>query len=110
MGGFTRLIQAIKHHARQYAKQTEQTLLVNDYSGTDLSNIDNLNVSVMPLELPIKVLAQGVKSAKFNLLQGEYKINNKVGGQWKKWRLAAVLAVIALFTTLIDKSLEQSTE
>jgi general secretion pathway protein L len=102
------LIQAINHHARQYAKQTEQTLLVNDYSGTDLANIENLDVSVMTLELPMKVLAQGLKSAKFNLLQGEYKINNKVTGQWKKWRLAAVLAVIALFTTLIDKSLEQN--
>jgi general secretion pathway protein L len=102
------LIQAINHHARQYAKQTEQTLLVNDYSGTDLAVIENIDVSVMTLELPMKVLAQGLKSAKFNLLQGEYKINNKVTGQWKKWRLAAVLAVIALFTTLIDKSLEQN--
>ena len=102
------LIQAINHHARQYVKLNEKALLVNDYSGTDLTGIDNLDVSVMPLELPMKVLAQGFQSAKFNLLQGEYKINNKVGGQWKKWRLAAVLAVIALFTTLIDKSLEQN--
>ena len=102
------LIQAINHLARQYAKKTEQTLLVNDYSGTDLADIENLDVSVMPLELPMKVLAQGVKSAKFNLLQGQYKINNKVSGQWKTWRLAAVLAGIALFTTLIDRSLEQS--
>ncbi len=103
------LIQAINHLARQYAKQNEQSLMVNDYSGTDLAGIENLDVSVMPLELPMKVLAQGVKSAKFNLLQGEYKIKNKVGGgQWKKWRLAAVLAVIALFTTLIDKNLKQN--
>jgi general secretion pathway protein L len=102
------LIQAINHLARQHAKKTEQALLVNDYSATDLANIENLEVSVKPLELPMKVLAQGVKSAKFNLLQGEYKISNKVGGQWQKWRLAAVLAVIALFTTVIDKSLEQS--
>ena len=102
------LIQAINHHARQYAKRNEKALLVNDYSGTDLAAIENLDVSVLPLELPMKVLAQGVKLAKFNLLQGEYKINNNVAGQWKKWRLAAALAVIALFTTLIDKSLEQN--
>jgi general secretion pathway protein L len=98
------LIQAINHHA----KQNKQALLVNDYSSTNLTDIENLVVSVMPLELPMKVLAQGVKLTEFNLLQGEYKINNKVSGQWKKWRLAAVLAVVALFTTLIDKSLEQS--
>jgi general secretion pathway protein L len=101
------LIQAINHHARQYAKLNQQALLVNDYSGTNLADVENLEVSVMPLELPMKVLAQGVKLTEFNLLQGEYKISNKVSGQWKKWRLAAVLAVIALFTTLIDKTLEQ---
>jgi general secretion pathway protein L len=94
------LIQAIEHHARQYVKQNEQALLVNDYSGTNLGGIDNLEVSVMPLELPMKVLALGLQSVRFNLLQGEYKVNNKVDGQWKKWRLAAVLAVIALLTTL----------
>jgi general secretion pathway protein L len=102
------LIQAINHLARQYAKKTKQALLLNDYSGIEMADIENLEVSMMPLELPMKVLAQGVQSAKFNLLQGEYKIKNKVGGQWKKWRLAAVLAVIALFTTLIDKSVEQN--
>jgi general secretion pathway protein L len=102
------LIQAINHHARQYAKLNQQALLVNDYSGTNLADVENLEVSVMPLELPMKVLAQGVKLTEFNLLQGEYKISNKVSGQWKKWRLAAVLAVIALFTTLIDKTLEQN--
>jgi general secretion pathway protein L len=102
------LIQAINHHARQYAKLNQQALLVNDYSGTNLADVENLEASVMPLELPMKVLAQGVKLTEFNLLQGEYKISNKVSGQWKKWRLAAVLAVIALFTTLIDKTLEQN--
>ena len=102
------LIQAINHHARQYAKLNQQALLVNDYSGTNLADVENIEVSVMPLELPMKVLAQGVKLTEFNLLQGEYKISNKVSGQWKKWRLAAVLAVIALFTTLIDKTLEQN--
>ena len=102
------LVQAINHLARQYAKENEQALLVNDYSGTDLANIENLDVSVMPLELPMKVLAQGAASAKFNLLQGKYKVNKKVAGEWKKWRLAAVLAVIALFTSLIDKNIEQS--
>jgi general secretion pathway protein L len=56
----------------------------------------------------MKVLALGLQSVRFNLLQGEYKVNNKVDGQWKKWRLAAVLAVIALFTTLIDKGLEKN--
>ncbi|WP_299072127.1 type II secretion system protein GspL [uncultured Paraglaciecola sp.] len=102
------LVQAIDHLARQHVKQHDQALVVNDYSGSDLASIKNIDVSVQPLELPMKVLAQGVKSAKFNLLQGKYKVSNKVAGEWKKWRLAAILAVIALFTSLIDKSIEQN--
>lgn len=102
------LLQAIKHIARQYAKQDEQRLLVNDYSGIDLAEIENLDVTVMPLDMPMKVLAQGVNAVKFNLLQGEYKVRSNNSGQFKEWRLAAVLAVIALFSTLIDKNIEQN--
>lgn len=102
------LIQAINHLARQFAKENEQALHVYDYSGTDLSNVENLEISEMPLEMPMKVLANGAESTKFNLLQGEYKVSKKVSGEWKKWRLAAVLAVIALLTSLIDKNIEQN--
>ena len=52
-GGRDWLIQAIDHLARQHAKQHEQALLVNDYSGTDLVDRENLDVSVKPLELPM---------------------------------------------------------
>ena len=102
------LVQAIDHLARQHVKQHEQALLVNDYSGTNLGEIENLEITAQTLELPMKILAQGVKTAKFNLLQGQYKVNSRASGDWKKWRLAAVLAIIALFTTLIDKNIEKN--
>lgn len=101
------LKQAINHHAKQYYKQHQQALAIFDHSHLELSEIEHLNITAMPLEMPMKVLAQGAKSAKFNLLQGEFKVKRKSGAEWKKWRLAAALAAIALFTTLIDKSLEQ---
>lgn len=101
------LKQAIKHHAKQQAKQSDSNLTINDFSGVDLSDIDYLEKLEQPLELPMKVLAEGAHSAKFNLLQGDFKVKNSSGSEWKKWRLAAVLAVIALFTTLVDKSVEQ---
>lgn len=102
------LIQAINHLARQFSKEHEQALHINDYSGTDLSNVENLDISQMPLDMPMKVLANGAAATKFNLLQGEYKVKTKTNGEWKKWRLAAVLAVIALFTSLIDKNIEKN--
>ncbi|MEP2652444.1 MAG: type II secretion system protein GspL, partial [Paraglaciecola sp.] len=97
------LKQALNHQA----KRNEGPLHISDYSGVDLTNIDNLEVISQPLELPMKVLASEAKSSKFNLLQGEFKVNNKKSGTWKKWRVAAVLAIIALSTTLIDKTIEQ---
>ncbi|MEP0356128.1 type II secretion system protein GspL [Paraglaciecola sp.] len=97
------LKQALNHQA----KRNEGPLHISDYSGVDLTDIDNLEVISQPLELPMKVLASEAKSSKFNLLQGEFKVNNKKSGTWKKWRVAAVLAIIALSTTLIDKTIEQ---
>ncbi|WP_289029044.1 type II secretion system protein GspL [uncultured Paraglaciecola sp.] len=102
-GEVTWLKQALNHQARR----NETPLQVSDYSGVDLADIDNLEVTSQPLELPMKVLASGAKNSTFNLLQGEFKVNNKKSGSWRKWRVAAVLAIIALSTTLIDKSLEQ---
>ncbi|MEO9944795.1 MAG: type II secretion system protein GspL [Paraglaciecola sp.] len=102
-GEVTWLKQALNHQARR----NETPLQVSDYSGVDLADINNLEVTSQPLELPMKVLASGAKNSTFNLLQGEFKVNNKKSGSLKKWRVAAVLAIIALSTTLIDKSLEQ---
>ena len=101
------LIQAVSHHARQQVKNEGEPLDICDYSGIDLGGIDNITLSDVPLELPMKVLAEGAQSNPFNLLQGEYKVSNKAGSQWKKWRVAAVLAIIALCTSLIDKGLKQ---
>jgi general secretion pathway protein L len=103
------LTQAIGHYARQYSSHHEKTLQIDNYSELDLTELAELDSQDQALELPMKVLAQGARVASFNLLQGEYKIKNKNQGQWKKWRLAAVLAVIALFTSLLDKGLEQQT-
>lgn len=103
------LTQAIKHQARQTAINSEQPLQVNNYSAIELTGIDHLANTSMPLDMPMKVLAEGANSAQFNLLQGEYKVKSNSGGQWKKWRLAAALAGIALCTSVIDKSIELNT-
>lgn len=102
-GEMTWLKQALSHQARR----NETPLQVSDYSGVDLADIDNLEVTSQPLELAMKVLASEAKSSKFNLLQGEFKVTSKKSGSWKKWRIAAVLAIVAMGTTLIDKTIEQ---
>jgi general secretion pathway protein L len=98
------LVQAINH----YAKQQTDPLNLENYSGEELAELSHVDLEKMPLELPMKVLAIGAGNVKFNLLQGDFKTKKQANGDWKKWRLAAALATLALLTTLIDKSIEQN--
>jgi general secretion pathway protein L len=97
------LIQAINHHAKQ---QTDP-LVIDNYSDIELFGLTHVEVKDQPLEMSMKVLAKGALNAKFNLLQGDFKLKNQTSNDWKKWRLAASLAVIVLFTSIVDKVIEQ---
>jgi len=50
------------------------------------------------------VLAKEAMSSSFNLLQGEYKVKRTRNNAWTQWRVAAVLAVLVLCTSLVDKT------
>ncbi|MBU2978323.1 type II secretion system protein GspL [Alteromonas sp. C1M14] len=84
-------------------RQQDAQVVVRNYSDHDLSALPNATVEQEQLELPMHVLAMEASRADFNLLQGEYRAKRKRAGQWYQWRVAAVLAVIALTTSLIDK-------
>lgn len=86
-----------------YAKQSETPVTIANYSELDISGIPNTEEQQAPLELPMHVLAKEAMQCKFNLLQGEYKVRKKRSGALHQWRIAAVLAVLALTTALIDK-------
>ncbi|MEW9797734.1 type II secretion system protein GspL [Alteromonas sp. CYL-A6] len=86
------------------ASQPEPVNLVN-YADLDVSNADNIVVTHPPLELPMHVLAQEAMHVSFNLLQGEYKVKRASNKAWHQWRVAAVLAVLALTTSLVDKGI-----
>ena len=101
------LMPALGLHARQYKNTHAKALLVDNYSECQFDEASEIDSRSMPLELPMKVLAEGVAAAKFNLLQGDFKLKTSKGEGWKKWRLAAALAVFALFTSVIDKVIEQ---
>ncbi|GAC35302.1 type II secretion system protein GspL [Paraglaciecola polaris] len=93
------LIQAINHHA----KPLITPLILDNYSSLTAQDLNNVTVQQQRVDMPMKILADGLQSTQFNLLQGEFKSRKKQGGNFRKWRLAAVLAGIALCTTLIDK-------
>ena len=93
------LVQAINHHA----KQLPEPLLLDNYSSLSEQELSNVLLQEQRVDMPMKILARGLQATQFNLLQGEFKSRKKQGGEFRKWRLAAVLAIVALCTTLIDK-------
>jgi len=99
-GEQTWLLPMLSH----FASQQEAAVTITNYAGLPLDGMPNTTISEAPLELPMHVLAKEALASKFNLYQGEYKVKRKRSSGWSQWRTAAVLAVIVLATSLIDKT------
>lgn len=95
------ILPVFAHHT----KQQETPVGVVSYSEIDFSQVPNINVDTSPLELPMHVLAKEAMGQKFNLFQGDYKIKKQRSGVFQQWRVAAVLAILALTTSLVDKGM-----
>ncbi len=87
-----------------FISQQEEALTIASYSEIQLPELDNVTVLPQPLDMPMQVLAEESLTASFNLLQGDYKPKKEVSGAWKKWRLAAILAGVAVTASLVDKA------
>lgn len=96
------VLPAIEH----FAKQQTTPLQVANHSDQDISRLANVDVLPQQLEMPMQLLAVGALKSSFNLLQGEFKAKKQNNGNWKQWRVAAVLAVVAFLVTFVDKQLE----
>lgn len=91
------MLAAISHFAKQ------QPEALNIQHADEALNLPNVNEQSMVVEMPIQVLAQGAMDASFNLLQGDFKPSNKTNSGWQQWRLAAVLGILAIGISLLDK-------
>lgn len=91
-----------------FAKQQEDPLVIHDYTGIETSQLANIDWQVQTLEMPMHVLVKGTQNATFNLLQGEYKVKKKTNETWRQWRVAAILACVALTLSVADKAITLS--
>jgi general secretion pathway protein L len=57
-------------------------------------------------KLPMQLLLEGALASAFTLLQGDYAVKRKTNETWQKWRVAAVLAAVALCVNLVSKTIE----
>lgn len=86
-----------------YAKGQPEPLQLAWYSHNDWQALPNVELKDEANHLPMEVLAREAMSCPFNLLQGEFKPKKQTSNVWKKWRVAAILAGVALLTGLADK-------
>lgn len=84
-------------------RRSDTAVAVKNYSELDLSALQNVTLTQAELELPMLLMATEATRSDVNLFQGEYRIKRQRTGQFHQWRVAAVLAIIALTTSLIDK-------
>lgn len=80
------------------------SVLIEAYS--PLAYSEKLNVSVMPEELPLALMARhyGSKLKRFNLLQGQYLIKENRSNAGQQWLWVAGVALFALLLNLGYKS------
>ncbi len=72
----------------------------------DGNNIDSESISFDYDRLPLELLLANIDSTSINLLQGEFVVKNNTNPGWYKWRVAALLAGIALIVNIGVKTLE----
>jgi general secretion pathway protein L len=81
-------------------------LVIQHYSPSAKLDDDSVEWQARAPELPMKLLSDGAKKAKLNLLQGRYAAANPIAQLWLQWRKVAIAAgvcfVLALAYQLID--------
>jgi general secretion pathway protein L len=91
-----------------HAKKQEQKVSIEFSTEPYIHNLANTEISYQPGPLPMQTLAQEAVKNSFNLRQEQYKAKKRGKSQISQWRLAAILAGVALLTTFVDKGIQAS--
>ncbi|MCW8109043.1 type II secretion system protein GspL [Alteromonas ponticola] len=93
------ILPAVAH----YSQGQKAPLQIKNYSQYALQDIPNTEIVNEAVELPMLTLATTANSVSFNLLQGEYKVKRQNNSAWKQWRVAAILALLVLTASVVEK-------
>lgn len=86
-------------------KSQEQPVSIEFITEPEIGSVANAEINFNASALPLQVLATNAIASKFTLLQDQYKQKKKGTGPVKQWRIAAILATVAVLTTFVDKGL-----
>jgi len=88
------LINSVNNQEAEGEDQQEE-FSIHAYSALP-SDSRELNITAMPEELPLALLAQNVQQQSFNLMQGEFQYKEKRSPIRANWLWAAGIAIFAL--------------
>lgn len=72
---------------------------------SEIKNIPEFSDTQYNFELlPMQLLLDGALKSPLNLFQGEYAVKRKSQTKWDKWKVAAVLAAVAIGANLVFKT------
>lgn len=91
-----------------HAKRQEDKIQIEFSTEPYFHNLANTEISYQPGPLPMQTMAQQAVKQGFNLRQEKYKTKKRGKSQAHQWRLAAVLAGVAVLSTFVDKGIQAS--
>lgn len=91
-----------------HAKRQEDKVHIEFSTEPYFHNLANTEISYQPGPLPMQSMAQQAVKQNFNLRQEKYKTKKRGKSQVHQWRLAAILAGVAILTTFVDKGIQAS--
>lgn len=84
----------------------ENSVTVYSELNKDGDNISSENITFNYDKLPLQLLLSNIDASSINMLQGEFTVKSTANPLWYKWRIAAILAGIALVANIAVKTVE----
>ncbi|XOV80158.1 MAG: type II secretion system protein GspL [Aestuariibacter sp.] len=106
--GFVAEVSWVSELMSVEAKTHEQPIVLSAGTDIDMVTVANVDKQLVPSVLPMQLLAENAIRCNVNLLQDRYKVKKQRSAATHQWRLAAILAGVAVLTTFIDKGIEAS--
>nr|WP_136250865.1 type II secretion system protein GspL [Ningiella ruwaisensis] len=92
---------------KQKAKLEEKALnCYSDIDGLEQTDGSDIECQYNYDDLPLLLMLKSINDTSINLFQGKYAVKRQGNATWNKWKIAAILAGVALSVNLVSKTLE----
>lgn len=90
--------------AQMAIKDDKSIVCYSEIEGLDDISCDNITTDYA--ELPLLMMLKNINAKSLNLFQERFAVKREGNPHWQKWKVAAVLAVLALTINIVTKTIE----